>query len=261
VLIHTPVKMAMKAQSQVFFRKGVRVGEIAMVKAIRKCREKSGESALSSQQGRGQVYRVFPYKIQGLSLSQDSTYRPFSNPNQIKHSHMKNPIIAYSGWVLILGALAFYLSGIYQAIDLTWQNRPLPDSAKNLDYLFSSVSSIQAMLLTNLGVLLGISIKAPDSAVAQHLLLSKGTPPNGLASVKDPLQLREKIQLFALIVYLISLIGCLMAWIHVDFETRSTHVIATVPESAKMFIGVVLAYLSIALTPATPTSSSNTQNS
>ena len=160
---------------------------------------------------------------------------------------MKSPIIAYVGWLLVLSAVSFYVYGIYEAIYLSLGKMPIGET----DYhpvLASTVGSIQALLLANLGILLGISIAKPNSNIARQLMLNKPNNKTSFtAEIPPPLDIREKIQLVALVLYVVSLIACLATWIANNFSADSKDVVSVVPEAGKMFIGVVLAYLTAVL--------------
>ena len=67
---------------------------------------------------------------------------------------MKSPMVAYIGWLLILAALGFYGYGIVQAILLSWGTTVPVDYTNYPETLSTTMSSIQALLLTNLGVML-----------------------------------------------------------------------------------------------------------
>jgi len=160
---------------------------------------------------------------------------------------MKSPIIAYVGWLLILSAIGFYGYGIVEAILLSWSKTIPVDYDKYPETISTTISSIQALLLTNLGILLGISIAKPDSAVAKQLMLKSKGQLGIAAALPNPLDIREKIQLFALIIYIISLIACLITWAYNSFSSKQEDVVAVISESGKMFLGVVLAYLTAVL--------------
>lgn len=159
---------------------------------------------------------------------------------------MKNPAIAYVGWLLIIAASVFYGYGILEAIALSVGDKSIDKDAYPA-ILSSTVSSVQALLLTNLGVLLGISVAKPGSAVARQLMLSGKISDQQKLEPTDPLELKDKIQLFALVVYVISLIICLIVWGMKKFSLESTVVVSVIPESGKMFIAVTLAYLTAVL--------------
>ncbi len=159
---------------------------------------------------------------------------------------MKNSIVSYVGWLLIAAALGFYVYGIYEAIRLSWPQYPDIKEGAFHEVLSTTIGSIQALLLANLGIILGISIANPNSAIARQVMLN---PTGGAVpqAPPPPMDLREKIQLFALVLYVLSLIACLITWIVNHFSSNPNHVISLIPESGKMFIGVVLAYLTAIL--------------
>jgi hypothetical protein len=156
---------------------------------------------------------------------------------------MKNSMFNYIGWLLLISIFGFYAYGIIRAIQLSLsgQTHDFPTA------LSTTISSIQALLLTNLGALLGISVVNPQSAVANALMLRtrNNAVGNLQAAPPDPLLLKDKIQLFALVVYIISLIACTITWIHFDFESDGRRIVDCVSESGKMFLGVCLAYLTV----------------
>ncbi len=150
--------------------------------------------------------------------------------------------VAFVGWLLLISALGFYGYGIYAAITQTLSSSE-SEPIIYPEFLSTSIGSIQALLLTNLGMLLGISVASPTSNVARFLKLTKQSQ----GVVSSPIDLKEQIQLFALIAYILSLIACLITWITVGFNTDSKIVVSVITESSKMFIGVVLAYLTVVL--------------
>ncbi len=157
---------------------------------------------------------------------------------------MKNPLVAYIGWLLILAAIGFYVYGLFEAIHLSWSTVPIKDTDFP-PFLSTTISSMQALLLTNLGILLGISITKPDSVIARQLMLGKNDME--IKEVKDPLEMREKIQLLSLVIYITGLIACMVTWAKNDFSSNPADVVSLIAESGKMFIGVVLAYLTAVL--------------
>ena len=159
---------------------------------------------------------------------------------------MKSPVVVYVGWLLLFAAISFYGYGIFEAIMLSWSETPIGENDFP-PFLATTISSMQALLLTNLGILLGISIAKPESGVARQLMLGNNDKHRINAEIKGPLAIREKIQLFSLVIYIISLIACMATWIKDDFSSKPTEVVSLISESGKMFIGVVLAYLTAVL--------------
>lgn len=157
---------------------------------------------------------------------------------------MKTSLTSYVGWLLLLSALGFYGYGIFEAIRLSWPLTPSAEPIVFSEVLSTTLSSVQALLLTNLGMLLGISVADRNSSIARQLMLGSNPQP-GTERVVPPTEIKDKIQLFALAVYVLSLVACLVTWIHNGFSTKSTDVIPVIAESGKMFIGVVLAYITV----------------
>jgi|SRR5882757_4981959 len=158
---------------------------------------------------------------------------------------MKNPVIAYVGWLLLFAALGFYGYGIYEAIALSLKGQIEKNDFPEV--LSTTVGAMQALLLTNLGIVLGISIAKPGSAVAKQVMLGTKNIDDAAKNIPEPLAMKDKIQLFALVIYIISLIACLITWGIKGFSPESKDVVAIISESGKMFIGVVLAYFTAVL--------------
>lgn len=167
---------------------------------------------------------------------------------------MKTFITASVGWILLLGVFGLYAYGLTIAIQLTWTGN-IP-TGKYPEALSAAVNAVQALLLTNLGVLLGIAVTKPNSPVARALMLQPATPPKPIEGGAqpaafpvqvDPLTLRDQIQMAALAIYVIGLIACTITWAHNDFISESNKSIDVVTSSGKMLIGVALSYLTAVL--------------
>jgi hypothetical protein len=159
---------------------------------------------------------------------------------------MNKTLLSFAGWLLLIAAVAFYVLGIGKAVSMSWH--PLkPEQLKEFPtFLSSSVSSLQAILITNLGALLGIATKMPNSAIAKQLMIFTGGGRSGINEIIPPLEAKEKIQLAGVILLILSFIGCMIVWIKRDFVEDNT-ILPTVVESGKMFIGIVLAYFTLIL--------------
>lgn len=162
----------------------------------------------------------------------------------------KTLIAALIGWLLLGGAALFYGYGLYEAISVTLQ----PDlteagKVKQIpEVLSTTLGAINALLLTNLGIVLGISIAKPGSSMARAVLFNASkTSELKALEVEDPIKLAAQLQLLAVIIYVLALVLCLIIWIIKGFSLNPQNVISTVSESGKMFIGVVLAYLTVVL--------------
>jgi hypothetical protein len=155
-------------------------------------------------------------------------------------------IVSSVGWLLLLTTLFFYGYSIFTAIDLSW---PLGPGKAELPFnpvLATALGSIQALLLANLGMLLGISIVKPDSQVARALKLRKGQAGVDQAPL-PPMELKEQIQLGAMVIYIISLIACSITWVTNDFSENPNEVVPIISESGKLFLGVIMAYITAVL--------------
>ncbi|HEY0652696.1 MAG TPA: hypothetical protein VGD65_06190 [Chryseosolibacter sp.] len=152
-------------------------------------------------------------------------------------------VVTSVGWLLLFAVLGFYVYGVTEAIRQTI----LANSQRPVvypEFLSTTVGSIQALLLTNLGILLGISVTAPQSGIAQSMRLTSDSSEGGPTPALD---FQNKVQLFALLVFVFSLIACTVTWIAKGFDTDTTHQVPLIVECAKMFIGVSLAYLTLML--------------
>jgi hypothetical protein len=74
------------------------------------------------------------------------------------------------------------------------------------------------------------------------------TPSNiaKLNSAKSPLELKEQIQIFGVIVLIASLIACLTTWGKNNFAEDNS-VLPIIHQSGKMFIGIIVAYFTLIL--------------
>jgi hypothetical protein len=154
---------------------------------------------------------------------------------------MKN-LSAILGWLLLLAGLAVYLFGIIDAMFLA---KPVTTAGQTIlkipDALETITTSIGAILLTNLGVVLGISVSKPASGLAKLTLIDTKI------EVPDPVTMREMIQFAAVLVYVVSLIACGVYWAVKGFEISPDKMVALIPQSAKTLLGVISAYLAYVL--------------
>lgn len=163
---------------------------------------------------------------------------------------MKNSIASYAGWLLLIAALGFYIYGIVHAIYLSWPydaQHPRTTAIEFWPELATMLSTMQALLMTNLGVILGISITNRNSNFARAFLLSKSSSKGIQSPPPTPFEVKEIIQVVAVIIYILALIACLITWIHNDFKSSPQEIVSVVSESGKMFLGVVVAYVAALL--------------
>ncbi|MBL0356522.1 MAG: hypothetical protein IPP72_06310 [Chitinophagaceae bacterium] len=154
---------------------------------------------------------------------------------------MKEKIPAITGWVLLLVAFAVYLYGIYFAI---WMPIPKGNTVYIPEPLDSILSSINAILLTNLGAVLGISVAKPSSGLARMTMIRSNA-----AIVQDPTTMREVIQYCAVIIYLIVLVVCFFVWAQNTFleEGKIKPVVSVITQNGKTLFGVIAAYIAFIL--------------
>jgi hypothetical protein len=157
---------------------------------------------------------------------------------------MNKLIVAVVGWLLIGATTAFYGYGIVKAISLSWA----PDqaggtNAATLPYpevLSTLMNSLQALLLANLGAALGIAVSNKNSALAGVLKLT-------VKEETSPMDIKDKIQLWAVLLFLVALIACTVTWIHNGFSIDTKEVVPLIATSGQMFLGVLLAYVTALL--------------
>ena len=151
---------------------------------------------------------------------------------------MKNPS-PLIGWFLLFIAVSLYLFGIYFAIFNATPQAGGTD-VKLPDVFDTLTASIGAILLTNLGAVLGISVSQPNSGLAGKTLMAS-------ANVPAPMTQRETIQFIAVLVYLVALVACFIAWAVNSFREKPEPIAALVSQNGKMLIGVISAYVAFVL--------------
>lgn len=145
---------------------------------------------------------------------------------------------AIVGWLLLLIAFSLYVYGIYYAIfnaDCSLEACKIPEPLDTL------TSTIGAILLTNLGAVLGISVAQPQSGLAAKTLFVKQI------NIPPPLTKTEIIQYSAVILYLIVLIACFIKWATVGFSSDPLKVVPLISQNAKTLLGVISAYVAFVL--------------
>lgn len=162
---------------------------------------------------------------------------------------MKN-LTALIGWILLVAGLGVYLCGIIFAIFF-----PIEDTQNGQvvmlmpEALETVTTSVGAILLTNLGAVLGISIVKPNNGLARVAMKS--------ISVPEPITMREAIQIAAVLLYIISLLACGIKWGIATFKQEPDPVVALIPQYAKTLIGVITAYIAFVLAINSNTNTNN----
>ena len=156
---------------------------------------------------------------------------------------MKN-LSAAIGWLLLTVALAIYVYGIYTAILNPFAVKSPtggPDILKMPEALETVTTTIGAILLTNLGVVLGISMTNRQSGLANIAFLS------AKVDLPDPVTQRELIQFVAVLIYIVTLIACGVDWAVHTFKEKPDAVVELIPQYGKTLLGVITAYLAFVL--------------
>jgi hypothetical protein len=149
-----------------------------------------------------------------------------SNIKQLNQLNMKQ-IPSIIGWILLIIAFGAYLYGIYFAIFT-----PVNEADGKLSLpepLDTLLTTLNAILLTNLGAVLGIAVTNQGSGLAGKMLLTKSI------TIPPPLNQRELIQLVAVLIYLVALVACFIDWA------------PFIPLAGKTLIGVITAYVAFIL--------------
>ena len=160
----------------------------------------------------------------------------------MNNANFTQKIGSYIGWLLLFCALGFYGYGIVTAIQQT-----LIGQINFPGFLQNAVSAIQALLLTNLGAVLGIAVTKPDSTIARAIRLGSDNASAATLAPTSPSETKQNIQLYAMILYVMSLIACTICWIVSGYQTDTTRIVPVIAESGNMFLAVVLAYVAAIL--------------
>jgi hypothetical protein len=155
---------------------------------------------------------------------------------------------ALIGWFLILVALGFYLYGVYEAIAIAWEQKKNGENLVTVlpEGIDTILTSFNALLLTNLGIVLGISVTLPSSALSRNLIPRSSLHGAAGGEVRDPLNSREQVQLVCLIAFLLALCACFVTWLVKEVWQGKT-IVAYVSQSAKTLAAVLVTYLSFVL--------------
>ena len=160
---------------------------------------------------------------------------------------MKHHISAIIGWALLTIAFGLYIYGIYFAIFTPLHTIDQNKRITGLyipDPLDSILSTIGAILLTNLGAVLGISVANPSSGLASKTIINRK-----MELIKISLSKRETIQYFAVILYLTVLVVCFISWAYGTFreDENKKLIVAIVAQNGKTLIGVIAAYIAFVI--------------
>jgi len=143
------------------------------------------------------------------------------------------------GWLLLAIAFSAYLYGVYYAIFTPFKGED--DKLSIPDPLDTLLTTLSAILLTNLGAVLGIAVSNPNSGLAGKTLLTRSI------TVPPPLSQREFIQLIAVLIYLLAMVACFIDWAYSSFRVPLRPIVPFVSVTGKTLIGVITAYVAFVL--------------
>ena len=149
---------------------------------------------------------------------------------------MKKPIKYLLGLFIFIGC-AIYIYGIVLACIESWPKHPSPYEIPV--FLSTTVTSIAALLATNLGAVLGITITKSNSLFGE----SKTWNPLTAFSEPEP----TNFQATACYIYVLSLIACGIVWAYRGFEPDPTLIVPLIPEMTKSLLGVIIGVLAMSL--------------
>jgi hypothetical protein len=149
---------------------------------------------------------------------------------------MPKPITYLLSILIALGCVTFAY-GVIKACMISLEKAP--DLSLMPLFLASAVTSIAAVLATNLGAVLGIAIANPQSLYRQ----SSTWNPLKVFSKPDP----TTWQTLACYVYIIGLLSAAVVWGIKNFTTDSNQIVALIPEMTKSLLGVIVGALAVSL--------------
>lgn len=160
-------------------------------------------------------------------------------------SKMSLPIEILIGFLLLLGC-AIYVYGVSIACIYSL-DKPLWDESvkvREMDsFLSGAVTTIAAVLSTNLGAILGIA----TSNTASSLNKLSTWNPIRIFTNPDP----TVFQTTACYIYVLSLVAAGIVWLILGFKEDSKNLVALIPEMTKTLLGVIVGALAISLNTQT----------
>jgi len=142
----------------------------------------------------------------------------------------KDPIQLIIGCLFFIGCIG-YIYAVAQACIISLNKEP--DVSQMPSFLSNLITTIGAVLATNLGATLGLP-KPPEFSLSP------------LGFISHPIVIN--FQMTACYVYLLTLLAAAIVWGTKDFTQDPTKVVATIPELTKTFLGVIVGVLAITLT-------------
>ena len=156
-------------------------------------------------------------------------------------SKMSLPIKILIGFLIFIG-YAVYIYGVSVACIVSLE-APKKDDLVMGPFLSSAVTTIAAVLSTNLGAILGIA----TSNVGSSLRKSSTWNPIRIFTDPDP----TAFQIIACYIYVFSLLAAGVVWLIVESKEDSHQLVALIPEMTKTLLGVIVGALAISLNTQT----------
>ncbi|MEO5776688.1 MAG: hypothetical protein ABIQ27_07265 [Flavobacterium sp.] len=145
-----------------------------------------------------------------------------------------NKIIKDPVEIIIIALFAIgcfgYAYGILKACFISLAK--IPDVSKMPAFLSNLITTIGAVLATNLGAILGLP-KTETPSLSPFTFFIEPTVTN--------------FQITACLIYLLALLVSSVVWGIKNFTTDSTQIVPTLPDQAKTFLGVLVGVLAITL--------------
>ena len=139
--------------------------------------------------------------------------------------------------LLIALACISFIYGIYKACKISWPDNP--DVSRMPAFLSNLVTSIAAVLATNLGAVLGIAAVNKDSSFRSF---SAWNPMNLFGDIGPTV-----LQTLACYIYIIGLLVSAIIWAKKNFTSDEKLVVSLIPQLTKSLVGVIIGVLAISL--------------
>lgn len=147
-----------------------------------------------------------------------------------------NPIGILKVLLISLACISF-IYGIYKACKISLEKEP--DLTLMPAFLSNLVTSIAAILATNLGAVIGITV-INDNSEFRNLSTWNLT---NLFSENAP----SAWQALACFIYILGLLAAAIVWAIKNFTSDEKKVVSLIPELTKSLVGVVVGVLAISL--------------
>lgn len=140
--------------------------------------------------------------------------------------------------LLIAIACVSFIYGIYKACKISW---PLddPDTSLMPAFLSNLVTSIAAILATNLGAVVGFTVTNESSIFRDSSTWSLTNLFTENAS--------GSWQTLACYIYILGLLAAAIVWARKNFTADDSEIMSLIPQLTKSLVGVIIGVLAISL--------------